>query len=274
MESEVRHMRTEEVVAAIAAERIPVVPIATLETHDPHLPVDVDVRCAEEVALRAARLRPDVLLAFPAVHYGYTEHTMDFPGGYSIRPQVLLEFYYDIGESIIQNGFRRVIFLNGHGSNVNVMNLAARLLTIRTPGLAAATSWWDLCRRARAELRESEFPGGMAHACELETSAYMYLEPDRVRHDLIEDCISALNNEWTYSDLDGNGPVHFVPWWSQTSANGTEGRPSLATAEKGERFIEEAVENLVAFGVTFRELALSPIRDRRTSEKQWNPVRR
>src|SRR5207248_9843935 len=133
MQPEVRYMRTEEVVDAIAAGRIPVVPVATLETHDPHLPVDVDIRCAEEVVLRAARSRPDVLLAFPPVNYGYTEHTMDFPGGYSIRPQVLLELYYDIGESIVQNGFRHLIFLNGHGSNVPVMNLAARLLTLRTP---------------------------------------------------------------------------------------------------------------------------------------------
>src|SRR5690348_15770200 len=92
----VRHMRTPEVVEAVEAGRIPVVPVATLETHDPHLPVDVDVVCAEEVALRAARERPDLVLAFPALAYGYTEHTLDFPGGFSVRPQILLELYYDI----------------------------------------------------------------------------------------------------------------------------------------------------------------------------------
>ena len=202
-EAEVRHMRTPEVVEAVESGRIPVVPVATLETHDPHLPVEVDTRLAEEVVLRAARSRPDLLLAFPPVHYGYTEHTMDFPGGYSVRPQVLLELYYDIGESIAQNGFRKLVFVNGHGSNVNVMNLAARLVTLRTPALAAATSWWDLCRGSREELRESAFPGGMAHACEFETSAYLAVEPERVRPDLIEDCISTLNNEWTYSDTAG-----------------------------------------------------------------------
>ena len=273
-EPEVRHMRTPEVLEAVEAGRIPVVPVATLETHDPHLPVDVDTRCAEEVVLRAAGERPDLLLAFPPVHYGYTEHTMDFPGGYSIRPQILLEFYYDIGESIAQNGFRRMLFVNGHGSNVSVMNLAARLITLRTPALAAATSWWELCRGKLEELRESEFPGGMAHACEFETSAYMALEPGRVRHDLVEDCISSLNNEWTFSDTAGSGPIHLVPWWSQTSANGTEGRPSLATVEKGEAFLGEAVENLVAFGEAFQELEIPPIADRRPERLRWNPTRR
>jgi creatinine amidohydrolase len=203
------------------------------------------------------RVRGILLLAFPVVAYGYTEHTMDFPGGYTIRPQVLLEFYYDIGESIVRNGFRRLVFLNGHGSNVNVMNLAARLLTVRTPALAAATSWWDLCRAAVAERRESAFPGGMAHACELETSAYLSVEPDRVELDAAEDVVSTLNNEWTYSDLAGAGPVQLVPWWSQTSANGTEGTPSLASAEKGERLFTAARDKLVE---VCRQLHALPVR--------------
>jgi creatinine amidohydrolase len=271
--AEVRHMRTPEVIEAVETGRIPVVPVATLETHDPHLPIDVDVRCAEEVVLRAARARPDLLLAFPPVPYGYTEHTMDFPGGYSIRPQVLLELYYDIGESIAQNGFRKLVYVNGHGSNVPIMNLAARLVTLRTPALAAATSWWELCRDTLRERRESEFPGGMAHACEFETSAYMYLEPERVRHDLVEDCISTMNNDWTFSDTLGYGPIHLVPWWSQTSGNGTEGCPSLATREKGEAFVAAAVENLVAFGEWFQEAEMPPIRDRRPESLRWNPAR-
>jgi creatinine amidohydrolase len=271
--SEVRHMRTPEVVEAVELGRIPVVPVATLETHDPHLPVDVDTRCAEEVVLRAARQRPDLLLAFPPVHYGYTEHTMDFPGGYTIRPHVLIEYYFDIGESIVRNGFRKLIFVNGHGSNVLPLNLAARQITVRTPGLAAATSWWELCREALGELRESEYPGGMAHACEFETSAYMYLQPDRVRHDLVEDCISTLNNRWTFSDTCGYGPIHLVPWWSQTSGNGTEGRPSLASADKGKAFVEQAVASLIGFGEFFRQMELPPKADRRPEEKRWDPAR-
>lgn len=274
MKPEVRHMRSEEVVEAIEQNRVPVVPVATLETHDPHLPVDVDVRCAEDVVLRAAAERPDAVLAFPAVAYGYTEHTMDFPGGYSIRPQVLLEFYYDIGESIVENGFRRLLFVNGHGSNVNVMNLAARLITLRTPGTAAATSWWDLCREERAALRESTFPGGMAHACELETSAYLHLEPDLVRQDLAEDCISTMNNEWTYSDMDGSGPIHLVPWWSQSSGNGAEGESSLASPEKGERLVQAAVDNLVRFCEYFQTMELPPVSDRRPPDRRWTPTRR
>jgi creatinine amidohydrolase len=272
--AEIRHMVTAEVLEAVEAGRIPLIPVATLETHDPHLPVDVDTRMAEEVVLRAAREWTDLFVAMPPVHYGYTEHTMDFPGGFSVRPQVLLELYVDIGESIAQNGFRRMLWLNAHGSNVNVMQLAARLVTLRTPALAAATSWWDLCRDKVSEVRESEFPGGMAHACEFETSAYLALDPDRVRGDLIEDCLSSINDEWTYTDLSGSGPVHLVPWWSQTSANGTEGRPSLASAEKGRAILDAAVANLARFGEHFRDLELPPKRDRRPERLRWDPARR
>jgi L-alanine-DL-glutamate epimerase-like enolase superfamily enzyme len=62
-------MVTEEVVEAIEAGRIPVVPIATLETHGPHLPVEVDLRFVEEGTLRAAHARLDLLLAFPPSMY-------------------------------------------------------------------------------------------------------------------------------------------------------------------------------------------------------------
>ena len=269
-----RTMMTADVMEAVAAGRVPVVPVATLETHDPHLPIDTDTLLAETVVLRAARERPDLLLALPPVHFGYTEHTMDFPGGISIRPQILLELYYDIGESLAENGFRRILFVNGHGSNVNVMNLAVRLITLRTPALAAATSWWDLCREAASELRESDFPGGMAHACELETSAYLAVAPDLVRTDAIEDCMSSALNPWTSADMYGNGPVHLVPWWSQTSANGTEGQPSVATREKGEAFLSAAVEGLIGFGEHFRDLELPPKQDRRPEHLRWIPNRR
>ena len=273
IKAEVRHMRTPEVVRAVESGRIPLIPVATLETHDPHLPVDVDTRCAEEVVLRAARARPELFLALPAVHYGYTEHTMDFPGGFTIRPQVLLEFYYDIGASIARNGFRRMVFVNGHGSNANIMNLAVRLVTMHTPATAAATSWWQLAEPAVREERESPYPGGMAHACEFETSAYMHLEPELVRRDLIEDCDSTMTNEWTYSDLFGSGPIHLVPWWSQTSGNGTEGKPSLATPEKGEAFVNCAVRRLVEFGEFFQTLDLPDKHDRRPADLRWDPAR-
>ena len=273
MHSQIRHMRTQEVNDAVATGRIPIVPIATLETHDPHLPVEVDTRFVEELTSRVSEERPDLFVAFPAVAYGYTEHTMDFPGGFTIRPQVLLEFYFDIGESIAQNGFRKMIFLNGHGSNVNTMQLAARLVTMRTPAVASATSFWDLCRDELAELRESDFPGGMGHACEFETSAYMAIDPDRVETERIEDCTSTINDEFTYSDTLGNGPIHMVPWWSQSSRNGTEGAPSYATPEKGRRILDAASENLVRWGEKFQSTELPEKQDRRPVDLQWDPIR-
>ena len=49
------------------------------------------------------------MLAFPPVAYGHTEHTMDFSYGYSVRLRILLELSYDIRESVVQNGFRRLV---------------------------------------------------------------------------------------------------------------------------------------------------------------------
>ena len=271
--AEARHMTSGEVAEAVVDGRVAVVPVGVLETHDPHLPIDTDTRLTEAVVLGAARERPDVITVYPPVHYGYTEHTMDFPGGVTIRPQILMEVYYDIGISLARNGFKRILLVNGHGSNVNVMNLAVRLVTMHSPSFMAAVTYADLCRGAITRLRESEYPGGMAHSCEFEVSNMLHVDPAAVRVDLIEDCIASTNNEWTFGDTVGAGPIHLVPHFSQISEIGTEGRPSLATAEKGAAFIGEATENLIRFCAWFRELELPPKRDRRPEEYRWDPAR-
>jgi creatinine amidohydrolase len=196
------------------------------------------------------------------IHYGFNEHNMGFPGTITIRENVFTDFCYDVAHSFVRQGFDRLVFVNGHGSNQMLCNLAARRIVNTTRALAAATPHWALAREAVERLRESEFPGGMAHACEFETSLYMYLKPELVEADKMVDRETPSRvSRFVFDDLFGSGPVHMVNRWSRVTSSGVEGDPKLATAEKGRAFAECAIQNLIAFAREFRALETPPDAD-------------
>lgn len=258
-----RELTWEEVRQAAEQRRVPVVPVAAIEQHGPHLPVDVDNLTVEQVSERAGTLAPDLLLVLPPIHYGFNEHNMDFPGTISIRPEVFTAYAVDVGISLARQGFRRILYVNGHGSNVSLLNMVARTVTNTTPAWAAAMNHWDLAREVAADLRESPRPGGMDHACEYETSVYLHLRPEGVKTNRIANEMPPSLAPWLGLDLLGYGRAHFMPpSWSMVSNSGVTGMPSLATAEKGERLVTASAEELVRFARAFRDWELKPRQSR------------
>ncbi len=106
-----------EVRDAARAGRIILIPVATIEQHGHHLPVDTDNRSCFHVCSEAARRRPDLLLNTPLLPYGFNEHNMEFPGTVTIRMDILIEYLFDVAQSYTRMGFRRLMIVNGHGSN-------------------------------------------------------------------------------------------------------------------------------------------------------------
>src|SRR5262249_17776458 len=98
--------------------------------------------------------------------------------------------------------------------------------------------------------RESKFPGGCSHACELETSLYIYLAEEDVRKDKIKNGTISYNNEgspFNWVDLFSAGPATVVSWTNSYSDTGVLGDAELGTKEKGERVYLEAVKQLTRF---------------------------
>jgi creatinine amidohydrolase len=92
----------------------------------------------------------------------------------------------------------------------------------------------------------------MAHACEFETSIYLYLKPELVEEDKMVTETPSKLSKFIYDDLFGSGPVHFVNRWSRVTRSGVEGDPFKATAEKGRQILEAEISNLIEFAKTFR----------------------
>ena len=96
--------------------------------------------------------------------------------------QHLLDFVLDVTKSVAHHGFRRILIADGHGSNMPILDLVARRTILETEALCAPFLWPSLALKEIRQLRESG-RGGMSHACELETSVYLYLDADRVQMD-------------------------------------------------------------------------------------------
>jgi creatinine amidohydrolase len=259
------HMTWPEVRDAAAAGRVVLQPLAAIEQHGQHLPVDTDNLIAQRLCERAAALRPGRFVVAPMLPYGFNDHNMEFPGTVSIRPSVLIEYLFDVGHSFATSGFRRMIIVNGHGSNDPIMELAVRRITNETPALAAATSSYALARAVAERdpgLRTSA-NGGVAHACEFETSLYLHLAPERVRRDLIADELPEGQLPWVDHDWMGGGPLTFMSWYSQRTRSGVDGSPSHADPAKGAKLFDGSAELLAEMGEAFAGLNLPERHDER-----------
>jgi creatinine amidohydrolase len=244
-----------EVRDAAAEGRVLLLPVAAIEQHGPHLPVDTDNLVVSRLCEEAAARHPAELVVAPLIPYGFNDHNMEFPGTVSVKPETLLAFYTDVGKSYVTMGFGVVLWVNGHGSNDPIVQLAARRVNNETPGRSAVTGQYYLAARVDREqgIRTSG-PGGVCHACEFETSFYLHLRGDLVRSDLIADEYSQGHSPYDDHDWEGAPVMKYMDWWSQRSHSGVEGAPSHATAEKGRRLFEGSVELLVDVARSLRDM--------------------
>jgi creatinine amidohydrolase len=237
-----------EIKAAASGRRVAIVPIATLEDHGLHLPIDTDLRLCHAVCELAASRIPESVVLVPPINHGYSPHHMDFPGAVTIGAKTLIDYGLDVCKSLAHHGFNRILIVNGHGSNTPFIDIIARLTVVETGALAAAVNYWAApgVREVAEGLRESETIGGMNHACEFETSLYLALRPDLVDMSLAVHELShrPTKNYWT--DLvGGDGPLAMMEYWSQLSESGVMGDATKATAEKGRLLLDACANGIV-----------------------------
>ena len=138
-------------------------------------------------------------------------------------------------------------------------------------------AWWNLLTVDKDFLpswRESKFPGGCSHACELETSLYLYLDEDGVRKDKIKSGTISFNNEdnpYNWVDLFGAGPGALISWTSSYNDTGVLGDAEKATKEKGERVFHESVKQLGRFIDYYRDRPID-VRGRHQAHKPKMPI--
>lgn len=86
----------------------------------------------------------DKVLVLPTIAYGYTGHVMDFPGTINTHWETFIKQVLDVTKSLAYHGFKKIILLNGHGSNMPNLDLAARA-RISKPTPSACSSRGGTC---------------------------------------------------------------------------------------------------------------------------------
>ena len=217
-----------------------VFPVAALEQHGRHLPVFTDSMLLGEIIRRAAeRLSGRVLFA-PLMWLGNSDHHIDFPGTLSAPPRTYLDMLAGLMENFIRYGFKRLVFVNGHGGNDvpgrQVIFEVRQRHRHREDLLLLFATYWLLGGKphlARADFQQQQ----MGHACEWETSMILRLAPHLV------------------GDLAQVAPVAFGAafepaargWITKDRTEpGHIGNPREANAEKGEALFQTFSNDVVA----------------------------
>lgn len=238
------------------------VPMASFEQHGPHLPIYTDTITCVEISRRVAEMI--AVLHTPPIWTGYSPQHMFEPGmgrgTITIRSSVLLGLVNDVARSLIHHGFNRIIFINGHGSNVKVIDPVLRKLRYETGALISFVKpYMENYVGILEGLMENpleETPGW--HSSELETSQDLAWNEKYVRMEranftkahIPEFLPKSFEKKDGMPDVEFDGYKYFTfPMdHHEFIETGVIGNPLRATKEKGEEAFRRLSEH-VARGI-------------------------
>jgi creatinine amidohydrolase len=232
----------------IAAGAVAVVPVGAFEQHGKHMPLDTDWRLvshvAEAAAMKASAKVPVVLL--PTIWTGFSPHHMQFKGTVSLSLSTFQTVIQEVCRSLWTHGFRKILLLNGHGGNMAPLRSIAAEMRFADQVRVAVASYWDFAVPDIQSWRKSA-PGGIDHACEMETALMMHVDGRLVKREHIKNALWFPKSGYLSGDLTIGGQVTISFDLAEISDEGVAGDPSTATPERGEQLFNIIVDRVAAF---------------------------
>jgi creatinine amidohydrolase len=232
-------LRAIEVVERISEHSVFVQPLGAIEQHGPHLPLSTDSVVATAVAEAAVdRVGEELdVWLLPTLEYTKSNEHAWSPGTIWLSATTLLAVLDDIGRCLATTPAKRLVFLNGHGGNSALANVALRELRL-AHGLVTFLAHPGVPPDQGGASPPSELGMGV-HGGTDETSIMLHLAPHLVRLDLAERRVPEKIAANRYVRFGGR--VSFG-WLSNDFPDGYIGDPTAATAELGRQLFEGAVQ--------------------------------
>ncbi len=224
-------------IAALDGDRtLVVLPVAAVEQHGPHLPIFTDAMIVTAVLTRALEQRPDDgrVWVLPLQAYGKSNEHTGFAGTLGLSAGTLAGTLRDIARGVHASGLRRLMFLNGHGGNPEILDYVARDLRAEFD-LLCFTAHPFRFGLARGFISDVEGGYGI-HAGEGETSVILAVAPELVHTAAYTPELPPVRRYMRHLTLKGGASFGWLT--RDISTSGTIGDPRAATAAKGEAILQ------------------------------------
>lgn len=222
---------------------ISLLPIGSTEQHGPHAPLATDTLIAGIVADAAADAFDEAVIVAPPFPYGISEEHRAFSGTLWLSPDTFRAAVREVCVSLFDNGWRTVVFVNGHGGNTQALHEVAADVSRHEEGYAVSFTWFEAVGDHAAD---------MGHGGRLETAMLRAHYPDRVREDRVAAAAEGGSDRWG----EWKGGVNLAHDVDEFTDNGVIGDPSAGDASLGEELTRRSTENLVAL---LRAVASPPV---------------
>lgn len=237
---ELEAMTTVEAKIALEEAEAVIIPIGSTEQHGSNMTMNTDTRLAVEVSRRIATFMYPRLVVLPAIPVGISYHHMAFAGSMTLSPNTLQAVLFDFIKSMKKHGIRRFVFLNGHGGNQQVLSTAATVALHELEVEALNVFYWNL---ATSEIRERASTPRYGHACEIEASFGLHLDPGIVRQNSLRPA-SLMSYPLPYTGFEAVNKADYPYPWEMITEDGSLGDATKASAGLGEELIGIIVARL------------------------------
>jgi creatinine amidohydrolase len=222
------------------AQGVCLLPLSCVERHGHHLPLATDMFIGRELCNRSAALEPAIV--FPDFIFTQILEARHYPGCIGIEPELIIRLLENTCREIARNGLKKIVIVNAHGGNDNLIHYFAQIQLATPRDYVVYVAGPVYSPEDEAAVRAQWATTVDGHAGEIETSAILAIQPDLVRRDVIPDDGEGMPLERLQRLRDLN--VDMGVWWYADHPSHYRGDARLATAEKGNAWLDATARGL------------------------------